>query len=113
MARRSKPLHCSFCGQTQDAVNKLLAGPRVHICGHCVGLCNDILDAEGTSPFANLSDLSEQDILVTLKPTGVAAESLHALVRDRVDELRAREVSWARIGKALDVSRQAAWERFS
>ena len=30
-----------------------------------------------------------------------------------VDQLRSREVSWAQIGDALGVSRQAAWERFS
>ena len=30
-----------------------------------------------------------------------------------VEELRGREVSWARIGEALGVSRQSAWERFS
>ncbi len=38
-------------------------------------------------------------------------------VRDRtqetVDVLRLREVSWADIAAALNVSRQAAWERFS
>ena len=30
-----------------------------------------------------------------------------------VEELRKREISWAEIGKALGVSRQSAWERFS
>jgi ATP-dependent Clp protease ATP-binding subunit ClpX len=30
-----------------------------------------------------------------------------------VDELRKREVSWAKIGEALGMSRQAAWERFA
>ena len=34
-------------------------------------------------------------------------------VQETVDVLRAREVSWADIGAALKVSRQAAWERFS
>jgi biotin operon repressor len=29
-----------------------------------------------------------------------------------VDQLRASQVSWEQIGKALGVSRQAAWERF-
>lgn len=33
-------------------------------------------------------------------------------VQDIVDILRAREVNWAAIGKALAVSRQAAWKRF-
>jgi ATP-dependent Clp protease ATP-binding subunit ClpX len=33
-------------------------------------------------------------------------------LRSLVDLLRRREVSWARIGDALGVTRQAAWERF-
>ena len=33
--------------------------------------------------------------------------------QNKIDELRSREVSWATIGDALGVSRQAAWERFS
>ncbi len=113
IARRTKLRRCSFCGQSQHEVSKLLAGPKVHICGNCVGLCNDILAAEGTAPFAELSDLSDDDILLTLAPTRGAAESLHALLRERVDELRRREVSWAKIGDSLGISRQAAWERFS
>jgi hypothetical protein len=32
---------------------------------------------------------------------------------DYVSTLRARGVSWTRIGTALGVSKQAAWERFS
>ncbi len=40
----SEFLHCSFCGQHQDQVNKLVAGPNVYICNECVSLCNEILD---------------------------------------------------------------------
>ena len=36
-----------------------------------------------------------------------------AAVYDYVDTLRARGISWTRIGEALGVSKQAAWERFS
>ena len=39
-------LHCSFCGKSQDAVRKLIAGPSVYICDECVDLCNDILREE-------------------------------------------------------------------
>ena len=34
---------CSFCGKTQDNVQRLIAGPDVYICDECVGLCNEIL----------------------------------------------------------------------
>jgi len=29
---------CSFCGRAQDEVNRLLAGPGICICNHCVEL---------------------------------------------------------------------------
>ena len=34
-------------------------------------------------------------------------------MQDYVDILRGRGVTWTRIGAALGVSKQAAWERFS
>jgi ATP-dependent Clp protease ATP-binding subunit ClpX len=34
---------CSFCGKTQDQVQRLIAGPDVFICDECVALCNEIL----------------------------------------------------------------------
>lgn len=37
---------CSFCGKTQDQVNKIIAGPGVYICDECVNLSKDIIDNE-------------------------------------------------------------------
>lgn len=37
---------CSFCGKTQDQVQKIIAGPGVYICNECIALCQDILDDE-------------------------------------------------------------------
>jgi hypothetical protein len=39
----SQTLYCSFCGKSQHAVAKLIAGPSVFICDQCVGLCDGIL----------------------------------------------------------------------
>lgn len=44
-----KGMKCSFCGRSQDEVEKLIAGPPgIYICGECVNMCNHILteDAE-------------------------------------------------------------------
>jgi hypothetical protein len=44
---------CSFCGKSQDQVEKIIAGPaQVFICNECVELCRDILDEtlKGSSP---------------------------------------------------------------
>ena len=38
------PKCCSFCGKTQDMVQKLIAGPNdVYICDECVEICSDIV----------------------------------------------------------------------
>ena len=39
---------CSFCGRTEDAVEKLISGPSVYICDKCVRLCNGILEKKAT-----------------------------------------------------------------
>ena len=36
-------LRCSFCGKTQDQVDKLIAGDGVYICNECVKVCSDII----------------------------------------------------------------------
>ena len=41
-----KTLYCSFCGKSQHAVKKLIAGPSVFICDECIDLCNDIIREE-------------------------------------------------------------------
>jgi ATP-dependent Clp protease ATP-binding subunit ClpX len=34
---------CSFCGRTEDIVEKLISGPNAYICDKCVNLCVDIV----------------------------------------------------------------------
>lgn len=35
---------CSFCGRTEESVEKLISGPSVYICDKCVKLCSGILE---------------------------------------------------------------------
>ena len=42
-------LNCSFCGKTQEEVQRLIAGPDVYICDECVSLCNEIIAQESIS----------------------------------------------------------------
>ncbi len=51
-------------------------------------------------------------LLKTLSGYNGAFERIDAGMQDIVDILREREVSWAMIGRAFEVSRQAAWKRF-
>lgn len=35
---------CSFCGRTEEQVDKLISGPDAYICDKCIRLCIDIVD---------------------------------------------------------------------
>ncbi|MGB0664077.1 MAG: ATP-dependent protease ATP-binding subunit ClpX [Pontibacterium sp.] len=35
--------YCSFCNKGQDEVERLIAGPDVHICDECIELCNEVM----------------------------------------------------------------------
>ena len=37
-------IKCSFCGKSQDDVEKLIAGPGVCICDECIELCMEIVE---------------------------------------------------------------------
>ena len=49
MTRQKDIISCSFCGRTEDAVEKLISGPNVYICDKCVSLCSGILEKKKTS----------------------------------------------------------------
>ena len=42
----NKKIRCSFCGRTQDKVDKLIAGNGAFICNECVKLCLSIMEEE-------------------------------------------------------------------
>ncbi len=109
---------CSFCGKAQTEVKTLIAGPGVFICDECVQLCQAIIDkkqkpAAPEKPNPLLPDNAPTETLLkTLAGYNGAFERIDAGMQDIVDILRERDVSWAMIGQALAVSRQAAWKRF-
>ena len=124
-------LSCSFCGKSQFDVVKLVAGPGVFICDECIDLSNQIiaqeLNRQGTRaddggrstksdvpPTLKAWDgLSDDDLLAEMVRAHAAHQNVDRAVAIHVAALRARGVSWARIGEALGMTRQSAWERFS
>lgn len=40
---------CSFCGRTEDLVEKLVSGPNVFICDKCIRLCMGIIEKKTTT----------------------------------------------------------------
>jgi hypothetical protein len=115
---RERVYRCSFCGKAQTEVKTLIAGPGVFICDECVQLCQAIIDKEQRPatqevPNSLLPDNAPTETLLkTLAGYNGAFERIDAGMQDIVDILRERELSWATIGQALAVSRQAAWKRF-
>src|SRR5689334_2261041 len=112
-------MHCSFCGKSQEEVDKLIAGPSVYICDGCVGLCNEILDEQGVGPkpvnipTEGIAARSTESLEATLSDAANLTHHVDERLKLTVDELRDRGKTWAQIGDALGISRQAAWERFA
>lgn len=112
IALRSQKLSCSFCGKGADEVAKLMAGAKAHICDECVGVCTEILKATPAGT-AGWKDMSDDALLSGLKIAEASVEATRAVLQAEIEELRSRGLSWEKIGHALGISRQAAWERFS
>lgn len=108
---------CSFCAKPEAEVTKLVAGPGVNICTECVDLAASIVAEYRPGPvelrMPIWSELTDPELLERLPRVAALAQQLDADLRTWVAELRRRGVTWARIGEALGVSRQSAWERFS
>jgi ClpX C4-type zinc finger protein len=109
--------HCTFCGKSQTEVETLVAGPGVFICDECVKLCLPIIEKKPKRTTQEVRSLLPDNapteaLLKPLAGYNGAFERIDAGMQDIADILREREVSWATIGEALAVSRQAAWKRF-
>jgi hypothetical protein len=105
-------LRCAFCGRSESQVARLLAGPKVHICDTCVGVCNRILEA-APATAAGRDAVTDEQMLAALRPAAASVDATRAVLQAQVEALRRRGISWDAIGRALGISRQAAWERFS
>jgi hypothetical protein len=113
---------CSFCLKSPGSVDKMIGGPGVFICNECVALCNDILAQEGAkktdppAPDAVASwqqRLSDDELLSHLPKIQAAALQVQQHLTAWVRQARERGITWTRIGEALGMTRQSAWERFS
>jgi hypothetical protein len=109
MAKR----RCSFCHKADDEVTRLLGSESgALICDECVVICGRIL-ADPSTPFPGFEADDDEQLLGRLAPARDLVEATAAGLNGLVELLRSRGVSWARIGDALGISRQAAWERFA
>ena len=107
---------CSFCGLVGEEGTRFAGGFGAMMCVDCVEAYHHMFadpereQAARRPPWESKSDAEMLDSLrLMLRSQEQAAEFLV----DWVALIRERGVSWAAIGKALGISRQAAWERFS
>lgn len=112
---KSGSLRCSFCGKTQDRVRKLVAGPGVFICDQCIHLCNEVLESDAQTRRLSIGPDTEvaEVLLDELRINATGLRQSEDQLQRAVNLLRKNHVPWSRIGEAVGISRQAAWERFS
>ncbi|MFB9832233.1 ClpX C4-type zinc finger protein [Actinoallomurus acaciae] len=113
----AEAVRCSFCGKAHTEVDKMVAGPGVHICNECIGLAEAIIEEYRDAPVRPRlpvwESLDDEQMLDHIPRVAAVADQVEADLRSWVRELRRRGVTWARIGQALGITRQSAWERFS
>jgi hypothetical protein len=101
MSKKWNDTKCSFCGKSNEQVEKLIAGPgAVYICNECVALCGDMLDEKliEPRPTPSVPDVTPDD------PAGRAEVVRHERRSLLSAKLRALE-DLAEINQAVRTSR--------
>jgi ClpX C4-type zinc finger len=107
---------CSFCLKPAGEVSAMVAGPGVFICDACVGLCVEIIASKQTAaPQVTRweDELTDDGLLDHLPRIAALQAQVERQLTGWVRHARSRGITWARIGTALGMTRQSAWERFS
>ncbi len=107
---------CSFCLKPTSDIATMVAGPGVFICDECVGLCAELIETKPAvmSKLPSWKErVSDQDLLETLPKIAAAGTQVDRQLAEWVTQARARGITWTKIGAALGMTRQSAWERFS
>ena len=107
---------CTFCVKPAADIETMVAGPGVYICNECVALCVELIESKPKDMPALGSwqeRLKDDELLATLPKVAAASAQVDAQLTLAVRSARARGVTWTRIGTALGMTRQSAWERFS
>jgi ATP-dependent protease Clp ATPase subunit len=107
---------CSFCNRSADQVDTLVAGAGVFICNDCVALCTDVIANKPAGTKRDMpvwAGVDDDGLLSHLPRIEAVRNQVDDDLRAWVGEARRRGLSWDRIGQALGMRRQSAWERFA
>lgn len=84
------------------------------ICDRCIGLCNEVMQLGDRSLISIEPDSEVAEVLLAeLRINAAGLKQSEDQLQRAVNLLRKNQVSWSRIGEAVGISRQAAWERFA
>ncbi|WP_172895750.1 hypothetical protein [Brachybacterium vulturis] len=110
---------CSHCLLPRATVGPLLHSPLATICRSCALGAVERFEAEGVTGADDPRRLAPQwqqvdddTLLGRIADIAGARDGVEEHLGEWVGRLRERGVSWARIGAALGMTRQSAWERF-
>ncbi|GAA3962303.1 ClpX C4-type zinc finger protein [Actinomadura viridis] len=110
-------VRCFSCDRPAAEVGRLVSGAGLRICGACVAAAEAIVEEYRDDPFQvrlpRWTSMTDEQMLDKVPRVAALADQVEAELRGWVRELRRRGVTWARIGQALGITRQSAWERFS
>ena len=107
---------CSFCGQPGRRGMLFAGGLGAMMCKSCVDHYHQTFESASKTQKAfdpPWESMSDAEILSNLPLISQTADQVEEFLVEWVELARSRKLSWAEIGKAMGISRQAAWERFS
>ena len=107
---------CSFCGLVGTSGTRFAGGLGAMMCMDCLNVYHAALRSdEGTASISRppWDEMTDTELLSKLPLIAATAEQVNNFMGDWIGLIRARNLSWAAIGKAMGISRQAAWERFT
>jgi hypothetical protein len=88
-------IRCSFCSKDNAEVDKIIEA------------------GDTPTPAWQWESMTDEELLDSLPKIASVATQLEDNLAVWVQRARGRGISWARIGAALGMARQSAWERFS
>lgn len=108
------PLMCSFCARPTSTSGRLVAGPGVAICRDCAEVSLNLLSGSTGGPDAEAPwlQMTDDELLAHLPEIAAVSSQVEERLSAWVGSARQRRISWERIGAALAMTRQSAWERF-
>ncbi len=99
----SKNITCSFCGRTEDQVDKLISGPSAFICDKCVSLCIDIIHKK--TPPKEIKILKPKEIKNHLDAYVIGQESAKRTISVAVYNHYKRVMSLSRKDQEVEYSK--------